>query len=201
MVRKGQAAMEYLTTYGWAILILVIVMGALLYLGVFNASGRVPERCSLPAGMSCGSILLKTASSSSNDIQFSSMTITNNMGERIQICGVRCIESGTALAVPALPRGANCGEGSGANQDASLEPGQTAQLNQAQLDVPAGGGITIVAGYCVVAAGDVKLNIPAGKTAHVDLWVYYVKASDPVVGTMANARSMTGDALISIVPG
>ncbi|MBU1135276.1 MAG: hypothetical protein V1693_04530 [Nanoarchaeota archaeon] len=33
---KGQAAMEYLMTYGWAILIVIIVAAALFALGVFN---------------------------------------------------------------------------------------------------------------------------------------------------------------------
>ena len=34
--RKGQAAMEYLMTYGWAILAVVIVGGVLYYYGVFE---------------------------------------------------------------------------------------------------------------------------------------------------------------------
>jgi len=41
---KGQAAMEYLMTYGWAILIVLVVGAALFYLRVFNpsvASGSV----------------------------------------------------------------------------------------------------------------------------------------------------------------
>ena len=36
MKMKGQSAMEYLMTYGWAILIIVIVAAALYALGVFN---------------------------------------------------------------------------------------------------------------------------------------------------------------------
>jgi len=36
--RKAQAAMEYLMTYGWAILIVIIVAAALFALGVFNPS-------------------------------------------------------------------------------------------------------------------------------------------------------------------
>ena len=34
-MRKGQTAMEYLMTYGWAILIILIVGGLLVYYGVF----------------------------------------------------------------------------------------------------------------------------------------------------------------------
>ncbi len=36
--RKGQAAMEFLMTYGWAILAAIIAIGVLAYFGVFNPS-------------------------------------------------------------------------------------------------------------------------------------------------------------------
>ena len=38
MSRKGQAAMEFLMTYGWAILAAIIAIGVLAYFGVFNPS-------------------------------------------------------------------------------------------------------------------------------------------------------------------
>ena len=38
-----QSAMEYLLTYGWAILIIAVVLGALFQLGVFNASTFAPR--------------------------------------------------------------------------------------------------------------------------------------------------------------
>ena len=36
MNKRGQAAMEFLMTYGWAILAAVIAIGVLAYFGVFN---------------------------------------------------------------------------------------------------------------------------------------------------------------------
>ncbi len=39
MRAKAQSAMEYLMTYGWAILIIAVVLGALFELGIFNATG------------------------------------------------------------------------------------------------------------------------------------------------------------------
>lgn len=36
MDKKGQAAMEFLMTYGWAILAAIVAIGVLAYLGVFN---------------------------------------------------------------------------------------------------------------------------------------------------------------------
>ena len=40
---KSQSAMEYLMTYGWAILIIAVVLGALFSLGVFNGSNLAPK--------------------------------------------------------------------------------------------------------------------------------------------------------------
>ena len=37
-MKKGQSALEYLVTYGWAILAIVIVAAILWYFGVFNPS-------------------------------------------------------------------------------------------------------------------------------------------------------------------
>ncbi len=41
MRNKGQTAMEYLMTYGWAILIIIVVVAALYAMGVFSIKGGV----------------------------------------------------------------------------------------------------------------------------------------------------------------
>jgi hypothetical protein len=43
MLLKAQSAMEYLMTYGWAILIISIVLAALFQLGVFNPMAFAPK--------------------------------------------------------------------------------------------------------------------------------------------------------------
>ncbi len=40
---RSQSAMEYLMTYGWAILIIAVVLGALFSLGVFNGANFAPK--------------------------------------------------------------------------------------------------------------------------------------------------------------
>ena len=40
---RSQSAMEYLMTYGWAILIIAVVLGALFELGVFNSTNFAPK--------------------------------------------------------------------------------------------------------------------------------------------------------------
>jgi hypothetical protein len=51
-MRKGQTAMEYLMTYGWAILIIMIVVVVLFYLGVFNLGSTISQ-CTFPPGFTC----------------------------------------------------------------------------------------------------------------------------------------------------
>ena len=40
-MKKAQAAMEYLMTYGWAILIIIVVVAALYAMGVFKVGSSV----------------------------------------------------------------------------------------------------------------------------------------------------------------
>ena len=53
MFRKSQAAMEFLMTYGWAILVVLVAIGALAYFGVLSPDRFLPSRCTLPAGIAC----------------------------------------------------------------------------------------------------------------------------------------------------
>ncbi len=49
--KRAQAAMEFLMTYGWAILVVLAAVGILAYLGVFNMDERIPSTCALnPTG-------------------------------------------------------------------------------------------------------------------------------------------------------
>lgn len=51
--RKAQAAMEFLMTYGWAILVVLAAVGALAYFGVLSPDRFLPEKCTLPSGVAC----------------------------------------------------------------------------------------------------------------------------------------------------
>ena len=50
MAKKAQAAMEFLMTYGWAILVVLIAIGALAYFGVLNPDKFLPEKCTIASG-------------------------------------------------------------------------------------------------------------------------------------------------------
>ena len=51
--KRAQAAMEFLMTYGWAILVVLVAIGALAYFGILNPDRFLPSRCTLPSGIAC----------------------------------------------------------------------------------------------------------------------------------------------------
>jgi len=50
---RAQSAMEYLMTYGWAILIIAVVLGALFSLGVFSGASLTGNACVAASGYYC----------------------------------------------------------------------------------------------------------------------------------------------------
>jgi hypothetical protein len=80
--RKGQAAMEFLMTYGWAILAAIVVISVLVYLGVFsNSFGSNLLLFSPP--LKSGAILLSNPGSTSQiDLFFE---VTNSGGKTITL--------------------------------------------------------------------------------------------------------------------
>ncbi len=51
--KRAQAALEFLTTYGWAFLVIIVMIGALAYFGVLNPEKFVSERCNLGVEFQC----------------------------------------------------------------------------------------------------------------------------------------------------
>jgi uncharacterized protein (UPF0333 family) len=86
--RKGQAAMEYLMTYGWALLAIVIVIAALIYLNPFSA----PELCLFQQqGFSCSEPNPQVYSDGSNNDEVSmNVRIWNKLGKTVNIKGIVC---------------------------------------------------------------------------------------------------------------
>ena len=49
----SQSAMEFLMTYGWAILVVLVAVMALSYFGVLSPDMFLSKKCTLPTGISC----------------------------------------------------------------------------------------------------------------------------------------------------
>lgn len=83
MSRKGQAAMEFLMTYGWAILIAIIAIAALIAFGVLNPS--VQETCGVGGVVFTGVGCDITSASASGTVL--TITLTNNLGDLVNFTG------------------------------------------------------------------------------------------------------------------
>ena len=53
MFKKSQAALEFLTTYAWAFLVILVMVGALAYFGILKPSAILPTRCTMAAEFGC----------------------------------------------------------------------------------------------------------------------------------------------------
>lgn len=51
--KKGQAALEYIVTYGWGFIVILVVLGGLAYFGYLNPTRYVPSRCSYGVQLEC----------------------------------------------------------------------------------------------------------------------------------------------------
>lgn len=80
---KGQAAVEYLMTYGWAILALVIVVAALLASGVLTPNYMVSEECTFGTNLQCSAVLYNDGGPSTL-----AMTVFNGFPYKISITQV-----------------------------------------------------------------------------------------------------------------
>lgn len=106
MQNKAQAALEFLTTYGWAFLVILIMIGTLAYFGILNPSKILPNRCNFGAEFQC--LDYQIASSGFK------MRLKNNVGEAIDISSISLgTESATAYTCttpPANPTAWKSGE-------------------------------------------------------------------------------------------
>ena len=50
---RGQVALEFLVTYGWALLVVLVMIGAISYFGVVNPSRLLPDKCVTSPDFSC----------------------------------------------------------------------------------------------------------------------------------------------------
>lgn len=88
MQKKAQAAMEFLMTYGWAILVVLAAIGALAYFGVLSPDKILPERCTGPAGLDClekASVVSTGTGANADNITFA---LKNNLGYAINVTSV-----------------------------------------------------------------------------------------------------------------
>jgi hypothetical protein len=84
MPKKGQAAVEYLLTYGWAILIIAAVIAIIIGSGMFSPKNSAANYAISPPQMPVNSFLM---TGESGDI-IMKVNLSNNFGYKIQIDGI-----------------------------------------------------------------------------------------------------------------
>ena len=88
-MKRGQAATEFLVTYGWAIMVVLVVIGALSYFGIINTTMIFPSTCTFSPETSCFDT--PTINAQSDQILLS---LRNNVGAPINITNYIRIEPG-----------------------------------------------------------------------------------------------------------
>ncbi|MCX8205857.1 MAG: hypothetical protein N3H30_01365 [Candidatus Micrarchaeota archaeon] len=74
---RGQAAMEYLMTYGWALIAIVVVLSVLYSVGVFDPQQYMSEECMFQPSLQCKSMQLSKQSGTFT------LILHNGLGYRI----------------------------------------------------------------------------------------------------------------------
>ena len=100
---KGQAALEFLTTYGWAILVILIMIGTLAYFGILTPSKVLPNRCTFGAELQCEDYQISATGN------LFKLRLKNGIGESISVTAITIGSEGSTNYVctgpntPALP--------------------------------------------------------------------------------------------------
>jgi len=107
--KKAQAATEFLTTYGWAILILIVIIVALASLGVFR-SPQIPNFCASVAPITCSDVKIYDSSDPDtliNNIEFIMSATGSYEGQTNCPPGTYCKPTVTAVSLK-QPSNINC---------------------------------------------------------------------------------------------
>ena len=106
--KRGQAALEFLTTYGWAFLVILVMIAALAYMGVLDPKQMITDSCASSAPFTCtgaSSSVLSAVGAADSDFK---IEFKNGLSESVTVslgsltvdgvsCGVATIASGATI--------------------------------------------------------------------------------------------------------
>ena len=102
-MKKSQAALEFLTTYAWAFIVIAVTLSALYYFGFFDFGKFLPQKCIFPSQFKCLDFSLQ-----STQVK---MKLVNNIGEDVCVKSISITDdsnSPISCTPPSLPQG-SCG--------------------------------------------------------------------------------------------
>ena len=116
MKKKSQAALEFLMTYGWALLVVLVMIGVFAYF-IFRSPGAlVPESCQVPPGFTCDEFVVEAAGPD--------LVLIPNLGERLDFTVTDC----TASTDDAADGTATSCQLDGGSGDVTVASGDTVRL-------------------------------------------------------------------------
>jgi len=186
MAKKAQSAMEYLMTYGWAILIISIVLASLFNLGVFGGSTFIGTACIAGSGFYCQSPVLYT----NGNLSF---TFGQNIGQTLYDTGLACVSS---TSVSGLPNPANAlVELSGSPTVGSATP-QTASPaaspgSYTPLTVSTGQIVSVSGLKCFGTTGAPLNGISIGTQLSGSVYMNYTLSNSIVTGNWVTVKIAT----------
>ena len=83
--RKSQASIEYLTTYAWAFIIIIVITGAISYLGLLDFGKFLPQTCKFSNQFPCldfnlnadGNVRVKLVNNIGTELDIVSIVLDN----------------------------------------------------------------------------------------------------------------------------
>lgn len=184
---KLQSAMEYLMTYGWAILVIAIVMVALFGLGILGGGGSsLATTCLANSGFSCSTPIF--SASTGNLV----VTVGQATGTSWTAANIVFVPTGTSTAFPCIlffgtsagvchTAAAGTWPAAGVNAIPLVTNGQQF-VNQQEvtgLNIP----INTVAGQAI---GANTISLVTGQEETGSLWVqYYTNGGGPFYSMIA----------------
>lgn len=88
MKRKGQAALDYLSTYGWALMAMGVALAALYVFLDYKPERLVPETCSLGDSFNCIDFMINRTNSNMT------LSIKNEVGLELEMDSLLCMYDG-----------------------------------------------------------------------------------------------------------
>lgn len=124
--RKGQSAIEYLSTYGWALLAILVVVGAIMQMGVLNpCSSQQPRFTGQDVTLNDWAFtgtndLQLVVEPSANDVTLGRVTVDPENGAKSNWTGSQAINQGDTFTADVTLSGNPVSSGSCLRADVSM---------------------------------------------------------------------------------
>lgn len=97
--KKSQAALEFLTTYGWAFLVILIMIGTLAYFGILSPSRILPNRCNFGPEFQCSDYRIAATAIAPDPANSFRLKLKNGVGEAVDVDSITILrDDGSAYA-------------------------------------------------------------------------------------------------------